>query len=194
MNKQDKLCVACTCTPGSATSNRAKKEEEALATILLTAGFVFQREQRISFNCFTTADMLTKLAKLDFLIEVRDKRVILECDERQHKDIPIKSDLSRMMHVMTAIRYEKAQRPTLWIRFNPGDYSVDGKKQHCNISDRYSKLVELIQTHKFKMDNACPDPMNVVYMYYDTTNGYPDIFQHPRYSDNMKRLVLPCII
>ena len=96
-----------------------------------------------------------------------------------------------MMHVMTAIRFEKAERPTLWIRFNPSDYSVDGKKQqHCNKSDRYSKLVELIQTHK--MDSDCS--MNIVYMYYNVTNGYPNIFQNPGYNDDIKRLVIPPII
>ena len=91
---------------------------------------------------------------------------------------------------MTAIRCETTQRPTLWIRFNPNAFFVDGKKMHCKKTDRYSKLVKLIETHK--MDSVCS--MNVVYMYYNTTNGYLGIFQDPMYSDNMKRLVLAPIV
>ena len=82
----NKLGMRCmTCTPDSKVAKRAKKEEEALTEMLLEAGFVFQREQHIHYSCFTSRDQ-KKFARLDFLIECKDKRVILECDEHQHKN------------------------------------------------------------------------------------------------------------
>ena len=185
VNRQGKRCM--TCTPGSKIARRDKKEETQLEAVLLAAGFVFQREQHISYQCFASDDN-KKFARLDFLIEYKDKRVILECDEHQHKDqsYPIECDLSRMMYVMTAIQCSSdATRPTLWIRFNPNAYTVDSVPQKRSRKDRYTTLVETIRSFHMGKQN-----MSVVYMYYDVSEGIPYICHDPAYSKDMKQFII----
>ena len=149
---------------------------------------IFERERRISYECITSDHK--KFARLDFLIERPDKRVILEIDERQHKDVgyEIKCDLSRMTYVMAAIACTDNVRPTLWIRFNPNGYSVDGYPVRTRKKAKYAKLLSVIK------DTKPLDGTQVIYMYYDTEGGFPVICKDSSYSARMKAMLGPSIV
>lgn len=179
-----KLGFKCSyCRPDSATAKRSKKEEEAVAKVLNDAGIIYQREVQIHYGC----NMNTKkqFARLDFVIEGPQRRVILEVDERQHQDTTynIECDLSRMMYVMSAISLDDNDRPTFWIRFNPNAFKVDGKTKRVPKKIRYTRLIDLIRG----------TDVGVVYMYYDVSGGNPCITQDPLYSTSMKALLKPCV-
>jgi len=186
VTKEGKRCSYC--RPQSAKAKRAKKEEEAVAAVLKADGMIFERERHISYECITSDDK--KFAKLDFLIERPDKRVILEVDERQHKNVAydIKCDLSRMTYVMAAIACTDNVRPTLWIRFNPNGYSVDGYPMRTRKKAKYAKLLSVIK------DTKPLDGTQVIYMYYDTERGLPVICKDSTYSARMKAMLGPSIV
>lgn len=181
-----KLGQKCSyCNPNSATAKRAKKEEKAVAQLLQDHGLVFQREVHISYSCLTSS--AKRFARLDFVLELPRKRVVIEVDENQHKscEYDIKCELSRMSYVMAAIACAQNVRNTLWIRFNPNAYTVDGVTVHVRKKQRYAQLLQVLDTYV-----PCR-PMEVLYMYYDTADdGFPTICQESGYNQAMKNLLI----
>ena len=156
------------------------------------------------------------------LNELADKRVLLEVDEQQHKSdsYSLRCDNARMSYVMTAIAcYESAEtsvaapnatgegertpkrrkttteslRPTLWLRFNPNAYRVDGIRLHVPKKVRYARLLHVLQ-------NYVPSKTTeIMYMYFDehTVLGTAssaaskelDILADPDYSRQLAQLV-----
>ena len=118
--------------------------EMAGLQVLDAAGILYQREVRIDFSCFTSHK---KFARLDFVCEQKDRRVILEVDERQHADqsYSIGCDVSRMLDVVAALVCEDNTRPTLWLRFNPNAYKVDGVRAYTSRKERYRRLLAILK-------------------------------------------------
>ncbi len=162
-------------------SKRAKKQEQIVADALLADGFLFQREVRINYNCFQ-ADK--KFARLDFVLEMPSKRVVLEVDEFQHKkeSYNVSCDASRMTDVMSALACEGNERPTMWIRFNPDAYTVDGVPVRTRRKDRLKSLCALLR-------DAPSRPLQIVYCFYDTVGGVPAITLDNAYSPALRGLV-----
>ena len=183
MKKKNTRCSYC--TPGSSTQKWAKKEEAAVEAVLRTAGFVFQREVTIDYSCFAATDNKRR-AYLDFVLEMPSKRVILEVDERQHKDTTysVACDLSRMTNVMAAVACSDNVRPTLWIRFNPNAFKEDNKTVRCPRKQRYTRLVDICHHHMPEQSTE------IVYLYYDTQDGRPTLFSDGDYNDTMKQMVV----
>ena len=173
------------CRPHSQLAKRAKKEEEGVAAFLTKKDIMFHREVVINYNCFTAGDN-KKFARLDFVLELPDKRVILEVDEHQHKSVTysVACDLARMSHVVSAIRCGGDTRGTLWVRFNPNAHHVDGKLRHIPKARRYETLCERVVHH-------CVDEgaVRILYMFYDEESGTPIILRDPDYDANMRNLV-----
>jgi hypothetical protein len=177
------------CSPCSATAKYAKKEELAVAKALDEAQIPYQREVRINYNCFSSGSK--RWAMLDFVIELPDKRVIGEVDENQHNSVGynIQCDLARMTHVMAAIACEDNTRPTLWIRFNPNAFSVDGERVRITKKKKLSTLVEMIKNHSMTKHTE------IMYMYYDAdARGVPLITKDTAYSKSIQSLVVDTVI
>ena len=165
---------------------RAKKDEETVADIL--KDFVYQREIHINYNCINSDDK--HFARLDFVLELPTKRVILEVDERQHHDVvyEVKCDLARMLHVMAAIACSRNDRPTVWIRFNPDVFKVDGQTVKIPKKRKYQQLLSVLQ------DTTEFSGIRILYMYYDVTNKMPTICMDPSYDQQVKSMLSPPIV
>jgi hypothetical protein len=186
--KQGLRCVYC--RPDSPLAKRAKKEEEKVAAALDACGLVYQREVHIDYRCLRAASGDKHFARLDFLIERPTKRVILEVDENQHKDVTydVSCDLARMTNVLGAITCSDNERPTQWIRYNPHRFQVGGCKTRVSTKRRLQQLVNTILSDVF------PDTsLDLVYMYYDTVGcckkSLPTICHDPMYDDRMKQVL-----
>ena len=131
-----------------------------------------------------------QFARLDFVLEQPHKRIILEVDERQHKDASyeISCDLSRMCFVMSAITCDENVRPTLWNRFNPNGFKVDSVSQRVSRKRKHERLLALIQ------DTDHFEGTRIVYMYYDTQNNKPVICQDPSYDSTVLAMLCPPIV
>lgn len=63
--------------------------------------------------------------------------IVVEVDEKQHKDRNEVCECTRMINIAEAF-----MKPTLFIRYNPDDYKVDGKKQQITDNKRRKILAE----------------------------------------------------
>ena len=73
-------------------------------------------------------------------------------------------EIQRMLDVHTITRRRDAT-PLVWVRFNPGAFSVDGKRALVARQDRFAALHALLQQLQASTQ---PFPaMSVHYMFYD---------------------------
>jgi hypothetical protein len=154
--------------------------------MLLANGIVFQREIRIDYNCISSGGKTN--ARLDMVAELLDKRVILEIDEYQHKRVSgsIACDLARLTNVMAAVACDNNSRPTLWIRFNPNAFKVDGTTKRVPRHVRYAALLAAMRLPVSR-------PTTILYMYYDTQQGEPVITSDPDFTLSITPLLGPSI-
>jgi hypothetical protein len=187
VKKQGTCCA--TCTPGSVSSKRMKREEEVVAAALSAHGYTFQREVRVAYSCLSSD--VQKSARLDFVLELPDKRVILEVDERQHKDgnYTVGCDVARMAFVMAAIVADDNSRPTLWLRFNPDGYKVGGVVRRTPKKVKLAQLVDTIRTLRLKAHFA------VQYLYYDVDErGVLELCSDPQYSAEFRQHLMTPVV
>jgi EsV-1-7 cysteine-rich motif len=60
----------------------------------------------------------------DILYDTTDKTIIIEVDENQHR----KYDLSSENHRLNKLVIDNQQKPIVFIRFNPDNYTINGKR------------------------------------------------------------------
>ena len=163
---------------------RFKTGEDRLAKELTAAKIDFEREVTISYSCIGGTN-----ARLDFDIAKGTHEVLLERDQRQHKDESIHCEVSRMVDkVPAAIRATGNDRPLLWLRFNPDSYTVDGRKKRTPMVERYKCLADIIS-------NYVPSaPLEICYLYYDTVNGVHVVTTDPDYPESAKALIKNCVV
>lgn len=103
----------------------------------------------------------------DRVYKMKDKVVILECDENQHKDRERMCENIRMMNI--AQWFDGT--PVYFIRWNPDNYKcIDGSQERIGMRHkRVGDMIEAIQENKMDLPNALA---SVIYMYYDDWKGY----------------------
>ena len=97
----------------------------------------------------------------DFVWETATGVVILEVDEGQHADYPLRCELARML----AVTVGKKGLPVHWLRFNPDAFHVDGSLVKASSTHRYDVLKARLMTAL-----ASPDYdhlFNIEYLFYD---------------------------
>ena len=88
-----------------------------------------------------------------------------------------------MMFVLSAIQCDQNERPTLWIRFNPNAFTVDGVRVNVPKKNTYQRLLDILN------EDTIPNGTEILYMYYDIHNGLPVICQDVTYDKNVKNLL-----
>ena len=88
-----------------------------------------------------------------------------------------------MRKVIESLTVDGNTLPIQFIRYNPHSYSIDGVKQRTNQTQRHEQLIQEIHTTLF----TCP--FSVLYMFYDTINNIPAIFNDTEYNESFKQLL-----
>ena len=113
----------------------------------------------------------------DWFFECYTHSVIVECDENQHQDYDSTCEIQRINELYTDLAY----RPIVFIRFNPDDYIIKGKKIASSFryhgttgspivnnkkewNNRLEKLKEQIDYHKKTVPK---DMISIVSLFYD---------------------------
>lgn len=148
------------CNP---STKRIKKEELKVEKILQDNNLVFQRETHISYDCINDPDK--KYARVDFLLETKEDRRIIEVCEHQHESYPASCEASRVMQIMEACHKGGNHRKTLWIFYNPHAFKVDGVTTRVPTKKRLATLLDVVLHYKPTLDTE------VLHMYYDVENG-----------------------
>jgi len=145
-----------------------KQEEIKIEKVLTSAGFTFEREKHIDLQCSGAGecDGVKKKyrARIDFVLELPDRRVFLEIDEHQHSDresYPIECEMARMTKVMESVSVSGNSRRTQWIRYNPHSFFKDDIRQSVSSICRQELLVKELKTPSSMMYTE------FLYMFYD---------------------------
>ena len=179
------ICIACEvsyvrktgskcryCNEVSTCVKRNMKNKEVLALFLAENGVIFKREVHV--NTIT----------LDFVIEMSDKRIIIQVDRNQHKEnmYSLGCDLSRMTKVRELFA---TSCNVLWIRFNPNNFSVNGQGVgNVTKKKRHENILNVINNHIMQK------PVEILYMYYDEANEIPIICNDTAFVAEMRDLLV----
>ena len=130
---------------------------------------MFLRCQNIQFTHNKIVHLNGSSKRPDFLIDSIFGKIILECDEFQHKDIRYNKEEKRMITIYNDIQLLSKQSEVLFIRYNPDIY----KGIQFTTNDRLEYL--LIILHHFITLDKLNIKLGVVYLFYDGFDGNPKV-------------------
>ena len=114
----------------------------------------------------------------DLLLDLGDQILVIEIDENQHTDYDCSCENKRIMEISKDLGH----RPIVFIRFNPDDYSNEGKnitscwgvnqKGICVVKktkkdEWFNRLDALTQQIHYWMANLTNKTVEVVQLFYD---------------------------
>lgn len=173
-----------------------KKQEQRVHNALIAAGIEFEREVVIHFG--PIGEATTRFARVDFVIKMADREILLEVDENQHSYGygSAGCDVVRMACIIEALNTrpdeDEALLPKLFIRYNPHGYKVDGVTTRKLKRDREEALIAFLRDLP-AADEDTP-PLEVQYMFYDTQDGKPTVTSDPDYNTHFAECCRPAII
>ena len=171
------------------SSDDEKDTEDKLAVFLQSKNIGFTRDW--SNHVTLPLDCRANSARPDFYLnaisQATSKVVLIDNDEHQHKRYT--AELERMRNIERALQEDELfkDKPILFIRFNPNGYKVDNVVKTIPLCDAHECLLATIDTcSKQQLQKG----LNVVYMYYDTTNGQLDCLQNDKeFATNILTIV-----
>lgn len=162
-----------------------KKEERRILKILNRRSKDFKEQHMVNFRCLGP-DRDGDRAFVDFLVEVRnaDMKIVgyifLEIDEDQHESYSVKCELRRMTDIHRSIVLEGNTIPIAFVRYNPNTYRIGGAIQLTPKRDREAHLEKVLSQWTFTK------PFEIVYLYYDQTDGELDMWKDPAYEQAVR--------
>lgn len=170
------------------------RDEEVIRKLLSDNNIpITEKNNRINLCNLDSTDK--QCAIIDIIIEKENGLIYLEVDEKQHKQYGISHDVHRMCNIMKAIREQGIEIPVLWIRYNPHGYKVNNIKMEQEYSNRYLKLLEVINIWE-PFDDI---DIEIQYMFYDSIIDDNNqislsIHQDEDYIEDLKLVCLDPII
>lgn len=135
---------------------RHQKELEVKA-ILIKEGIVLeQHDKRIKDGC--------SKYRPDFLIDCGTFKLIVECDEDQHRNHPKECERARMLQI-----FQDVGIPVQFIRYNPDSYKNAVGKSVPESNNRVKVLIQ--QVREVMSWETAPYLVGVIYICYDGFNS-----------------------
>ncbi len=173
---------------------RHRLQEERIEKLFIANEIPYTREVHISYSCFDSSNK--HRAKLDFVVPTDRAVFIVEIDEHSHDntwDYTVSCEQAKMSYVETALTIcadpSVGRQPTVWLRYNPDTFKIDGKTVRTFKKDREEVLLRFLR-------NYVPTrPMTIMYLYYGCHSGpngewaQPTVLDDEDYSDEMKQFV-----
>jgi len=172
-NLLERICASCNllniidekglckyCNPSSWQTVRLAKQKEIEA--------LFKKNNLVPISTDKTIDGGTcGKERPDFLFQGLCNYIVVEVDEDQHKSRACECEQTRMVNISQSLGM-----PTIFLRYNPDKYKVNGKTtdtfkatRHKNLINWTRKLIDLepkdIETYGF---------LSVVHLYFDEFN------------------------
>jgi hypothetical protein len=148
------------------------RDEDAVGRIL----------QRLEFEYipqFTIADK-----RVDFMITTDWGRILLEVDEKQHKNYGLPSEVARTCFIQDWALQQNGS--TVLVRFNPDKFSIDGKDVSTTWKTRADTLTTLLQDAQATKDVKS---FEIIFLYYDMdADGKPCLLADPHVPDAIRKL------
>lgn len=102
------------------------------------------------FDTLAFDDMFPHVV-IDAVFATPRAMVLLECDEKQHKDetrYNVGREVARMKCAGLAVAGKYPDLPILWVRFNPNGYRVNGKRVTAALESRLSQLHAFLDSYE----------------------------------------------
>ena len=126
---------------------RVKVKEERVPSFLETTGLEFRREVVVWFD-----RAQRRCARVDIVLPFDDRLVYVEVDEHQHVDYDQGRDLERTWRL-----FETCPKPLHLVRFNPDQFTVNGRRYKIDWSQRMELLLQAINTNVWGITYLCYD-------------------------------------
>ena len=122
--------------------------------------------------------------------------VHLEVDESQHAWYGQSCESKRMYDTCASLQLANPalQLNTVWIRYNPHGFKVDGETKRTMKAERHAKLFQLMDELAAEEPGMDTPPVRVVYMFYDTLEGRPVCLDEAGYHDEVKKWYWKCVV
>jgi len=146
-----------------------------------------RREHYVKFTSKNTVG-----CRIDYTTIKGNVFFCIENDEHSHEGNPIVDEVNRMIKATEVLQRNGQTLPIVWIRFNPDVYYIDGVKQTTSNTERFDKVIELMD-HMIKHQNELK-PMNIIYLFYDQTDYEPNILYDKEYPEHIKENIIYCPI
>jgi hypothetical protein len=166
------LCDYCY-NPGFATPITTRKiKESRIKQLLDSNNIIYDSYDKI-------IDASCSRYRPDFVIDNPLFKIILEVDENQHRVYDKTCEHKRMVQLINDLGSEQA----LFIRYNPDEFRISGKKQKIPAHDREVALINLLKQYMSRID-PLPNPgISIIYLYYDDST--PEIVHADDYPSEI---------
>jgi len=150
-------CSAC--NPSAWEVIRLAKQKEVQVLFDSSDFFYTSMDRQIEDGCGAE--------RPDFLFECTTHCIVVEVDENQHKSRPCECEQTRMVNISQSLGM-----PTIFLRYNPDEYSVKRQRTDTLKSTRHRNLIKWVD----KLLNLNPSEisahgfLSVVYLYFDDFN------------------------
>jgi len=175
-----------------------KQKEDAIRKL-------FQKELKLDQTVIQTwedsvVDSSCTRRRPDFVFHCGTHVVIVEVDEHQHKSYSncgstreekIRGENRRMFEIFQSFQslHTDSVIPVLFIRYNPDAYTIQGRKGKTSDKQRRETLVRWVQ-QSLGIDplESVPDPLSVLYLYFDEPVGSAGVDGFVKVDDTFERL------
>jgi len=156
---QEGLCKYCN---PETTRRVALAKQRDVKMFLDNIGFVYNTYDKSVDNNACGRD------RPDFVIECSTHSIVLEVDEHQHKDRPCECEQTRMVNISQSLGM-----PTIFIRYNPDEYKIDGKTIDLHSRQRYGLLRQSLEYFSTISIKKLKDIgfLSVIYLFYNGFDG-----------------------
>lgn len=116
------------------------------------------------------------------LLRVDHVTVLLDIDEKQHRDVSkysVSTELERMKDGIDGLRAAThAEMSVFWLRFNPDTYTINGIRINSTIDERVAAGCDAIKRF---VDTCSPRQIQIGYVGFDAEDDVLDITTHADY-------------
>jgi hypothetical protein len=167
MGKKGDLCIYC--RPKSRQHSATK--EKNIAFFLKKWADEGLIPMYTSWNkCNPTSNpLICGRFRPDFIFDIGDRIVIVECDEDQHKGYIPRCELTRVVHIVESYKTIPGYFiPVHFIRYNPDGFKISGKTGVIGLTKRMGLLKERLisacetdqMEHRLVIEKLCYDNDN----------------------------------
>jgi hypothetical protein len=128
---------------------------------------MFLKSHDIKFIHNKAVHLDGSLCRPDFLIDAAFGKIILECDEFQHKWYESYNEQNRMKLIYEDIRLLSREVEVLFIRYNPDNYKGVQYDENAKLEYLHFLLKHFMMLEKLNIK------LGVIYLFYDEFNGNP---------------------
>jgi hypothetical protein len=130
-------------------------------------------------------------AFIDFhVVNIINAFVIVECDERQHESYLTRCECVRMLQIHENLLTQDIQVPIVFIRYSPnGRVIVKNDNNETKVKFTKNERGNTLINYLIKIRDSIiqfENTINIIYMFYDSTNGIANICLDPEYLNELK--------